>query len=230
MRTLGLLGGMSWESTLHYYREINRYTRERRGGLHSAPLLLSSVDFAPVAAMQAAGDWDAAARLLAGQARRLEDAGAEGLLLCTNTMHKVADAIENAVYIPLLHIVDSTARAIRQSGLDEVGLLATAFTMEQDFYIGRMRERFGIRVRVPDPAARAEVHRVIYEELCQGRVLDASRAFYREVIARLAADGAGGIVAGCTEIGLLIAPEDCPLPLFDSCTLHARAAVDWALA
>jgi aspartate racemase len=229
MRTLGLLGGMSWESTLPYYREINQYTRQRRGGLHSAPLLLDSVDFDGIARMQREGDWDAAGALLAARARALQGAGAEALLLCTNTMHKVAAAIEAAVDIPLLHIVDVTAAAIRDAGIDEVGLLATAFTMEQDFYRGRMARQHGIRVHVPDAAGRAEVHRIIYEELCQGRILADSRERYRRIIGELVAAGAKGLILGCTEVGLLIDASDSPVSVFDSCALHARAAVDWAL-
>jgi aspartate racemase len=210
MRTLGLLGGMSWESTLPYYREINQYTRQRRGGLHSAPLLLDSVDFDGIARMQREGDWDAAGALLAARARALQGAGAEALLLCTNTMHKVA-------------------AAIRDAGIDEVGLLATAFTMEQDFYRGRMARQHGIRVHVPDAAGRAEVHRIIYEELCQGRILADSRERYRRIIGELVAAGAKGLILGCTEVGLLIDASDSPVSVFDSCALHARAAVDWAL-
>lgn len=230
MRTLGLLGGMSWESTLPYYREINQYTRQRRGGLHSAPLLLDSVDFDGIARKQRDGDWDAAGALLAARARALQGAGAEALLLCTNTMHKVAPAIEAAVSIPLLHIVDVTAAAIRAAGIDEVGLLATAFTMEQDFYRGRMERQHGIRVQVPDAAGRAEVHRIIYEELCQGRILAESRERYRSIIGELVGAGAKGLIFGCTEVGLLIDASDSPVPVFDSCALHARTAVDWALA
>lgn len=229
MRRLGLLGGMSWESTLPYYREINRYTRERRGDLHSAPLLLDSVDFADIARMQRVGDWDAAGALLATRAKVLQDGGAEALLLCTNTMHKVADVIGAAVEIPLLHIVDVTAAAIRAAGIDEVGLLATAFTMEQDFYRGRLERRHGIRVHVPDAPARAELHRIIYDELCQGEIRDTSREQFRRAISALVDRGARGIIFGCTEVGLLVDAGDSPVPEFDSCILHARAAVDWAL-
>ncbi|MCK7593775.1 aspartate/glutamate racemase family protein [Pseudomarimonas salicorniae] len=229
MRALGLIGGMSWESTQHYYRLINEAARARLGGLHSAPLLLESVDFAPVAAMQKAGDWDAAARLLADCARRLEGAGAEALVLCTNTMHRLAPEIEAAVGLPLLHIVDATAAAIRAAGLDRVALLGTAFTMEQPFYRERMESRHGIGVLTPDEAGRAEVHRVIYEELCLGEIREASRRRFREIIRQLAAEGAQGLILGCTEIGLLISPEDSPIPVFDSTALHALQAVDWAL-
>jgi aspartate racemase len=230
MRKLGLIGGMSWESTVPYYRLINEFTRECRGGLHSAPLLLESVDFAPVAAMQKAGDWQAAGELLAVCARRLEVAGAEALVLCTNTMHKLAPEIEAAVGIPLLHIVDATAAAIHQSGLRDIALLGTAFTMEQPFYRGRMAERHGIRIHVPDAESRAEVHRIIYEELCLGNIRETSRQRYREVIAKLVEGGAAGLIMGCTEIGLLISQADSAVPVFDSTALHAKAAVEWALA
>lgn len=229
MRTLGLLGGMSWESTLPYYRRINELTRERLGGLHSAPLLLASVDFARIAQLQSDGDWAGAGAVLAREAQRLQRAGAEALVVCSNTMHKVAPAIEAAIDIPLLHIVDVTAAAIRAAGIGEVGLLATAFTMEQEFYRGRMEERFGIRVHVPDADGRAEVHRIIYDELCQGRLLDASRERMRGEIARMVEAGARGVIFGCTEVGLLVGAADSPVPVFDSGALHAEAAVDWAL-
>lgn len=229
MRKLGLIGGMSWESTLPYYRLINEYTRQRRGGLHSAPLLLESVDFAPIAAMQKAGDWDRAGQLLAACAGRLEAAGAEALVLCTNTMHKLAPQIEAAVSIPLLHIVDATAAAIKQAGLRDIALLGTAFTMEQPFYAERMGERHGLRIHIPDAEDRAEVHRIIYEELCLGEIRETSRRRYREVIARLVDRGAQGLIMGCTEIGLLISQADSAVPVFDSTALHAEAAVGWAL-
>jgi aspartate racemase len=229
MRKLGLIGGMSWESTLTYYRLINEVTRRRRGGLHSAPLLLESVDFAPVAAMQKAGDWQAAGELLGACARRLEAAGAEALVLCTNTMHKLAAQIEAAVDIPLLHIVDATATAIKQAGLRDIALLGTAFTMEQPFYAERMADRHGLSIHVPNADDRAEVHRIIYEELCLGDTREASRQRYREVIAKLVDRGAQGLIMGCTEIGLLISQADSAVPVFDSTALHAEAAVGWAL-
>jgi aspartate racemase len=229
MRRLGLIGGMSWESTQTYYRLINESTRQRRGGLHSAPLLLESVDFAAIAAMQKAGDWQAAGELLAACARRLEAAGAEALVLCTNTMHKLAPQIEAAVSIPLLHIVDATAAAIKQAGLRDIALLGTAFTMEQPFYAERMGERHGLRIHAPDAEDRAEVHRIIYEELCLGEIRETSRRRYREVIARLVDRGAQGLILGCTEIGLLISQADSAVPVFDSTALHAQAAVGWAL-
>lgn len=230
MKTIGLLGGMSWESTLPYYRHINEAVRERLGGLHSARLVLYSLDFHEIEALQRQGDWAAAGRLLADAARRLESAGADFLLLCTNTMHKVADAIEAASDLPLLHIADPTATAIRAAGLQRVGLLGTRFTMEQPFYRERLEQRHGIQVLVPDEPDRAEVHRVIYEELCRGVVSEASRQAYRQVIGRLMANGAQAVILGCTEIGLLVQPGDAGVPLFDTCRLHARAAADLALS
>lgn len=229
MRTLGLIGGMSWESTLPYYRLINQGVQARLGGLHSARLLLWSVDFAGIEALQRTGDWARAGEELAEVARRLQGAGADALVLCTNTMHRVADAIASAVSIPLLHIADATGAAIRAAGLSRVGLLGTRFTMEQAFYRGRLRERFVIEVLIPPEAARAEVHRVIYEELCRGRIEPASRAAYRAAIADLVAAGAQGIVLGCTEIGLLVGAADAPVPVFDTTALHAEAAVTFAL-
>ena len=196
MKTLGLLGGMSWESTIPYYRIINETVRERRGGLHSARLILYSVDFHDIERRQQAGAWDEAGRILTDAARALEAAGAEGLALCTNTMHKVAPAIEAAVAIPLLHIADPTAAAVKAAGLHAVGLLGTRFTMEQDFYRGRLTDRHGLTVIVPDPADRAIVHRVIYKELCQGEVRAESRAQYREILQRLVEAGAEGIILG----------------------------------
>ena len=229
MKTIGLLGGMSWESTLPYYRHINEAVRERLGGLHSARLVLYSLDFHEIEALQRQGDWAAAGTLLADAARRLESAGADFLLLCTNTMHKVADAIEAASALPLLHIADPTAAAIQAAGLQRVGLLGTRFTMEQPFYRQRLEDRHGIQVLVPDEPDRAEVHRVIYEELCRGVVSEASRQAYRQVITRLVARGAQAVILGCTEIGLLVRADDAEVPLFDTCVLHAQAAAERAL-
>ena len=229
MKTLGLLGGMSWESTIPYYRIINETVRERRGGLHSARLILYSVDFHAIERLQQAGAWDDAGRMLADAARALEAAGAEGLALCTNTMHKVAPAIESAVGIPLLHIADPTAAAVKQAGFHTVGLLGTRFTMEQDFYRGRLTARHGLTVIIPDPADQEIVHRVIYEELCQGEFRAESRAQYREIMQRLVEAGAEGIILGCTEIALLVRPDDAPVPLFDTTDLHARSMALWAL-
>lgn len=230
MKTIGLIGGMSWESTIPYYRHINETVRERLGGLHSAKIILFSVDFDDVERLQRAGDWQAAGALLAGAARALEAAGADFLVLCTNTMHKVGPAIEAAVRIPLLHIADPTADAIGQAGFSRVGLLGTRFTMEQDFYRDRLRERHGLEVLVPPQAERDIVHRVIYEELCLGRVLPESRDQYRAIMAGLAARGAQAIILGCTEIALLVGAGDATLPLFDTTAIHARQAALRALA
>jgi len=224
MQTIGLIGGMSWESTVPYYRQINECVRDRLGGLHSARIVLYSVDFHEIERLQHAGDWDAAGALLAGAARALQSAGADFLVVCTNTMHKVAPAIEAAVSIPLLHIVDPTASEIRRSGLTTVGLLGTRFTMEQAFYRERLQQQFGINVLVPSAAGIDAVHRVIYDELCLGRVLDASREAYRRIIADLVARGAQAVILGCTEIGMLIGPADAAVPLFDTTALHAEAA------
>lgn len=229
MKTIGLIGGMSWESTLPYYRIINETVRERLGGLHSAKIVLASLDFHEIEQFQRSGDWDAAAGFLAGAGRTLETAGAEGIVLCTNTMHKLADALAAALRVPLLHIVDPTAAAITQNGQRTVGLLGTRFTMEEDFYKDRLQQRHGIAVVVPDAADRELVHRVIYDELCQGRVLDDSRAAYREVITRLVGRGAQGIVLGCTEIAMLVGADVSTVPLFDTAAIHARSAAEWAL-
>lgn len=229
MKRLGLLGGMSWESTLTYYRLINEGVRDRLGGLHSAELVLYSVDFERIERLQRAGQWDAGGVTLATAARALESAGAEALVLCTNTMHKVAPAVEAAAGIPLLHIADATAAAVRHDGLGRVGLLGTRFTMEQDFYRGRLEARHGLEILVPDAPDRRELHRVIYEELCRGRVEAGSRERLRRVISRLADRGAEGIILGCTEIGLLITPAECDLPLFDTTRIHAEAAALRAL-
>ena len=229
MKTIGLIGGMSWESTVPYYRQINEAVKARLGGLHSARIVLYSVDFAEIERLQHAGDWDAAGLILADAARALERAGADFLVLCTNTMHKVAPAIESAVRIPLLHIADPTAAAIRQAGLSRIGLLGTAFTMEQPFYRDRLQDRHGIEVLVPDADDRALVHRVIYDELCLGRIEAASRQAYRDVMRRLADRGAQGIILGCTEISLLVGPQDAVVPLFDTTAIHAQAAAQAAL-
>lgn len=230
MKTIGLIGGMSWESTVPYYRHINETVRARLGGLHSARAVLVSVDFHDIEQLQRAGDWDAAGRLLADAGRRLQAAGADCIVLCTNTMHKVAPAIEAACALPLLHIADPTAHAIRAAGLQRIGLLGTRFTMEQDFYRERLAQRHGLTVLVPEEDERATVHRIIYEELCVGIVSETSRAHYRRIIGGLAQRGAQGVILGCTEIGLLVGDEDTALPLFDTTALHACSAVDWALA
>jgi len=229
MKRLGLLGGMSWESTSEYYRLINQAVRARRGGLLSADCLVRSLDFAPIAELMAGGRWDEIAALLAAEARGLERAGAGILLITSNTVHKVAAAVEAAIGIPFLHIADPTAEAIRAAGLRRVGLLATAYTMEQDFYLGRLRDRHGLEVLVPEAADRRRVHAIIFDELCVGVLDDGSRDLFRRVIAGLAARGAQGIILGCTEIGLLISAADSPVPLFDTARLHAERAVELAL-
>ena len=229
MRRIGLLGGMSWESSAEYYRLINEATRLRLSGLHSADCVLRSVDFAEIEELQRRDDWEQAGELLAEAARGLEAAGSELLVLCTNTMHRVSDAISSAVGIPLVHIADATADAVRSAGVSTVGLLATAYTMEQDFYVGRLRDRHGLTVLVPDADERRVVHRVIYEELCVGVINEASRRAYRSVIANLVGRGAQGILLGCTEIGLLIGAHDADVPVFDTTVIHAHRAVELAL-
>ncbi|WP_208642383.1 aspartate/glutamate racemase family protein [Methylobacterium terrae] len=221
---------MSWESSAEYYRIVNETVRARLGGLRSARCLLWSFDFGEIEALQHAGRWDEATAELIGAARRLERGGADVVVICTNTMHRMADAVQAAIGLPLLHIADPTAERIRATGLSRVGLLGTAFTMEQDFYKGRLAERHGLDVLVPEPDDRAEVHRVIYQELVQGRAEPASREAYRAIIARLVERGAEAIILGCTEIMLLVRPDDSAVPLFDTTAIHAEAAVDFALA
>ena len=230
MKRIGLLGGMSWESSIEYYRLVNEATRERLGGLHSADCLLRSVDFTDIEVLQRDGRWDEAGAPARRGGRRLVAAGAELIVLCTNTMHKVADAITDAVDVPFVHIADTTAEAVRARGLHTVGLLATAYTMEQDFYVGRLRDRHGLEVLVPEEADRRIVHRVIYEELCVGVIDDGSRDEYRRIMAGLAERGAEAILLGCTEIDLLVGPEDSPVPVFDTTRLHAERAVELAIA
>ena len=227
-RVIGLLGGMSWESSAEYYRLVNERVRDRLGGLHSARIVMASLDFAEVEALQVAGRWEDAGTLLVDAARGLEGAGAELLLLCTNTMHKVADQVEAAIGIPLVHLADATAAAVTRRGLRRVGLLGTAFTMEQDFYRDRLA-RHGLEVLVPHADDRASVHRIIYDELCLGIVREESRQTYREVIARLVEAGVEGVVLGCTEIELLITADDSAVPVFPTTRLHVEAAVDAAL-
>src|SRR3954465_15861418 len=230
MKRIGLLGGMSWESSIEYYRLINEITRERLGGLHSADCLLRSVDFADIEVLQRDGRGDEAGERLAGEARALVAGGAELLVLCTNTMHKVADTITEAIDIPFVHIADTTAHAVRAAGLDTVGLLATGYTMEQDFYVGRLRDEHGLEVLVPDAADRRLVHDVIYDELCVGVIRGASREEYQRVIGTLVDRGAEAILLGCTEIDLLISEADAQVPVFDTTRIHAERAVDLALA
>ncbi len=230
MKTLGLIGGMSWESTVPYYQHINQTVRQQLGGLHSAKIILYSVDFAEIEQLQTSGQWDAAGSLLANIARKLEAAGADALVICTNTMHKVADTVQAAVRIPLLHIADPTAQAIRQAGFETVGLLGTRFTMAQDFYRRRLEDQHGLTVLTPPADDQALVHQIIYNELCLGQVLDASRQTYQDIISDLQARGAQAIILGCTEIAMLIGPQHCDLPLFDTTALHAQSAALWALS
>lgn len=229
MRRIGIIGGMSWESTQLYYRLINERVRSVKGGLSSAPLLIHSVDFAPVAAMQSAGDWAGLTAMMVAAGRDLRAAGAQALAIATNTMHKMAGEVMAATDLPLIHIADATATAIRAAGLSRVALLATRFTMEQDFYRDRLTAA-GLSVLLPEAEGRAEIHRVIYEELCRGVVRDDSRAAYVRAIAALRERGAQAVILGCTEITLLIRPQDTDLPLFDTTALHAAAIADWAMA
>lgn len=223
-KVLGLIGGMSWESSAHYYRMINEQVRDALGGMHSARLLLWSFDFADIEAMQRAGDWGAATRAMVEAAQKLEGGGATALVICTNTMHLMAEQVQAAVAVPLLHIADPVGEAITAQGATRVGLLGTAFTMEQDFYRGRLAQRHGLEVLVPEADDRAQVHRIIYEELVQGQVLEASRAVYQGVMQRLVDRGAQAIILGCTEIMLLVGDGDATVPLFDTAALHAQAA------
>ena len=229
MKTIGLLGGMSWESTVPYYRVINQTIGERLGGLHSARVVLYSVEFQEIEKLQHADRWDETAEILTAAARSIEAAGADFLVICTNTMHKVAAQIEEGIGIPLLHIADATAGEIKAAGVRTVGLLGTKFTMEHDFYRGRIEQNHGLEVVVPDAAGRDEVHRVIYEELCLGTVRDDSRDVFRRIIEDLVARGAEAVILGCTEISMLVRPEDSTVPVFDTTEIHARKAVDWAL-
>ena len=228
-RTLGIIGGMSWESTESYYRLINEGIKARLGNLHSADLLIHSVDFAPIEALQAKGAWDEMGKVLANSGKRLQAAGAQGLLIATNTMHKVVDDVQAATNLPIIHIADVTAAAIKQQGLTKVALLGTQFTMTEDFYKQRLIDA-GLQVLIPETGARAEVHRIIYEELCQGQLLDSSRQYYQQVTENLADKGAKGVILGCTEIGLLIQQADSPIPVFVTTAIHAAAAVDFLLS
>jgi aspartate racemase len=229
MKTIGLIGGMSWESSIEYYRLINEYTRQKLGGLHSAKSVMVSVDFAEVETLQHEGRWDEAAILMVQSAEQVTAAGADCLVLCTNTMHKLADAIQSNLEIPFLHIADATAQRIVAAGLTRIGLLGTRFTMEQDFYKGRLINQYGLDVLVPNAADQEIVHRIIYDELCLGKILPESHAEYVRIMQSLAAAGAQGIILGCTEITLLVKDSDSPLPLFDTTRIHAESAVEWAL-
>ena len=228
-RTLGIIGGMSWESTESYYRLINEGIKAELGNLHSADLLIHSVDFAPIGELQAQGAWDEMGAILAHSGKRLQAAGAQGLLIATNTMHKVIDDVQAATNLPIIHIADATAKAIQAQGLTKIALLGTQFTMTQDFYKQRLIDA-GLQVLIPENDARAEVHRIIYDELCQGQFLDSSRQYYSQVIKDLANEGAEGVILGCTEIGLLIQQADSPIAVFDTTAIHAAAAVDFLLS
>ncbi len=229
MKTIGLLGGMSWESTAVYYQTLNRMARERLGGLHSAKCVIWSFDFAEIEAAQAAGDWGRATDMMIAAARNLERGGAECLVICTNTMHKMASELQAAVGIPLVHIADATAPAIKAAGSRAPLLLATRYTMEQDFYKGHLEKEHGITVRVPETDDREEVHRIIYEELCRGEVWADSKQTCLEIVEKEASKGADGVIFGCTEIGLLVKAEDFKVPAFDTTVLHAQAALEFAL-
>ncbi len=230
MKTIGLIGGMSWESSTEYYRLINMFVKERLGGLHSAQCAMVSVDFADYEVLLREGRWDELARLLTAAAQNVERAGAEMMVLCTNTMHKVAADIQANIHVPFLHIVDPTAECIKADGLTTVGLLGTRFTMEEDFYVGRLTQHHGLQVLIPEAAEREMINRVIFDELCLGEVKATSKAQYLAVIERLVTQGAQGIILGCTEIGMLLGSEDRGVPLFDTTRLHAQAAVEFALS
>jgi len=230
MRTLGLLGGMAWDSTLTYYRLINQRVRERLGGLRSAPIILYSVDFEPIERMQRESRWAEAGQYLGTLGRKLKNAGAQMLLICTNTMHRVADEVERLSGVPLLHIADATAQVLKTQGIRTVGLLGTRYVMEQDFYVGRLRERHGLEVVVPDEAGRQTVHQIIFQELVQGIRKSESRQRLAALAEGLIQRGAQAVILGCTELGLLLHPGDIPVPLFDTTVLHAQAAADWAMA
>ena len=229
MKTIGLIGGMSWESSIEYYRIINEATRDELGGLHSAKSIMYSVEFAEIEALQHAGRWDEAARILIAAAQSLEKGGADFVLICTNTMHKLYDDVQRQIKIPMLHIADATAQVIKAGGIGRVGLLGTRFTMEEDFYRGRLIEKYGLEVIVPTAEEMTEVHRIIYDELCAGKIIAASRQTYVDIIKRVVGEGAEGVILGCTEIGLLVRQEDSSVPLFDTTAIHAKAAVKYAL-
>jgi len=229
MKTIGLIGGMSWESTQEYYRIINETVRKTLGGLHSAKCLIYSFDFQEIEELQASGHWDRLTGCMIDAAKRLEEGGADFVLICTHTMHIMAEEVEHHISIPLLHIADATAEQVRRAGIKTVGLLGTKFTMEKDFYRGRLAERFGIDTVIPSEEQREIVHRIIYSELCRGEVNRSSRKRYREIIDDMSARGAKGVVLGCTEIPLLIKAKDVDIPLFDTTRIHAESAVDHAL-
>jgi aspartate racemase len=230
MKTIGLIGGMSWESSIEYYRIINKTAKAKLGALHSARSIMYSVDFADIETLQHQGRWQDAAQLLIGAAKSLENGGADFVVLCTNTMHKVADEMQAHIKIPMLHIADATAQRIKDSGIRKIGLLGTRFTMEEDFYKARLAQKYGLDVIIPDAPEQEIVHRVIYDELVMGEIRQDSRKHYVDIIERLIKDGVEGVILGCTEIGLLVHPGDCRVPLFDTTRIHAEAAVEYALA
>jgi aspartate racemase len=229
VKTIGLIGGMSWESSIEYYRIINETVKTKLGGLHSAKSMLVSLDFAEIEILQHQGKWVEAAQLLIAAAKNIENGGADFIVLCTNTMHKVADDIQASVKIPLLHIADATAQRVKDAGIQKIGLLGTRFTMEEEFYKGRLSQKYGLSVIVPDAQARSIVHRVIYDELVIGEVRQHSKEQYLIIIEQMVNQGAQGVILGCTEIGLLIHQQDCQVPLFDTTRIHAEAAVAYAL-
>ena len=229
MKTIGLIGGMSWESSIEYYRIINETTKAKLGGLHSAKSVMYSVDFAEIEVLQHQGQWAEAAKMLIDEAKKLETCGADFIVLCTNTMHKVADDIQANINIPFLNIADATAQLVKNSGIQKIGLLGTRFTMEEEFYKGRLSQEYGLSVNIPNAQEREIVHRVIYEELVVGKILQNSKEQYIDIIQQMVKQGAEGIILGCTEIGLLIHQEDSQVPLFDTTRIHAEAAVEYAL-
>ena len=229
MKTIGLIGGMSWESSIEYYRILNETVRAKLGGLHSAKSIMYSVDFAEIEVLQDQGRWDEATELMIAAAKNVENGGADFVIICTNTMHKMADEVQRHIGVPLLHIADATAEAVKARGLRTVGLLGTRFSMEEDFYKGRLTERHGLEVIIPAEEEREIVHRVIYDELCAGKINQTSREQYVGIMSRLVKDGAEAIILGCTEISLLVRDEDSQVPLFDTTTIHAVAAVEYAL-
>jgi aspartate racemase len=229
MKTIGLIGGMSWESSVKYYRIINERVRDRLGGLHSAKSLMYSVDFDYIEKLQRQGKWEELTALMIAAAKNLEKGGADFILICTNTMHKMADVVQKNIGIPLLHIADSTAEKVKLASIRKIGLLGTLFTMEESFYKGRLTDKYGLQVLIPDRAERELVHRVIFEELCAGEIKQTSKEHYIQIMDRLAENGAEGIILGCTEIGLLVGDKDARVPLFDTTVIHAEAAVEYAL-
>ena len=230
MKTIGMIGGMSWESSIEYYRIVNQAVREKLGGLHSAKSIMYSVEFAEIEELQHQNQWDKLAEIMVEAGRSLEKGGADFVIICTNTMHKLYDEVQQSIKIPMLNIADATAEKIKSDGIDRIALLGTRFTMEEDFYKGRLVEKYGLEVMIPSPDQMEIVHRVIYDELCAGIIKPDSKHRYAAIIQDMVAKGAGGVILGCTEIGLLVKPEDSPVPLFDTTEIHARAAVDYALS